>query len=582
MPERILRVLTWPRANLRLATAFLLIGLVAVWYSLPALSIAYTEGFQPSVVINAYALRLGDPHIADTLYPFNGRFFLLTRLGTSLAVLALQYLGNLTGLEAFRLLGIGSLVLLLGAILTLLWRVYRVGPALGLLCCILFPPTFESAYLPNDDLPSAALICLGVLLFWPCPSIARTVLTGLLLGTAALLRLDAVLVTPAFAILLLTEVQGWRARALRAGIAGIIGAAVPIIAYRLCGLSFLDTFPAVNQALTLWDRPNRPLYYDSHTIVASVTVAGGLAWVLGVTSFARARRWRDLALAVVVPLLYVAAYRSQLVEGRYLLPLSPFILLAVAEGFRSSIGLPRRWRLVALAGFAVGFAIWIMPPLAALKASLIADPDGPRLILGRAWNPLPVLWWQGRLRAGQAALETQIERIAATPDPVIVTGYWNGDCLTTLLLLEHGFALQPDRTPEPCRGIAETLVRGPIVLTQIRTHIPFLFHASEPITWEKAGMPCLRAAAPTARRVLFVGSGMLDSPTVRLDGPGVIFSSAHDQSPPLIPRLVSVLGGMSVAELPIENVSAVLGERLTPEDRQAAVDALARRADLLR
>ena len=581
MADRLFRIRAWFSTRGGQTVAWLLVGGIAAWFALPAFSIAYTEGFQAEIVINAHALEAGDLRLADTLYPFNGRFFLLTRLGTSLAMLGLQHLGIPTGLAAFRLIGIASLILLLGVLLTLLWRVYRVGPLLGLLCCLLFPPVFETAYLPNDDMPSAALGCLALLLFWTRPTILRTAIAGLLLGVAALLRLDAVLVAPAFAILLVSEVPDWPGRIVRAVIAGALVIAVPVVVYRLCGLSFLETFTAVDRALQLWARPNQALHNDVRTILLGVTAIGGLAWLLGVVSFARSRRWRDLCLAVAVPPLYAAGYRSQLIEARYLLPVSPFILLAMAEGLRSIPALRGGWRTGVAAAMLAGFAIWIVPPPSLLKPPLIGDDEGPRFMLGRAWNPWPSLWWQDRVRAGQAAAQVQIERVITTPDPVIVTGYWTADRLVTLSLLERDFILQPE-TPGPCRGIAETFRRGSVVVLQIRTHVPFVPDHSELLTWQQAGLACLRAARPATGRVLLVNSGALDSPAAAFDAPGVVFSPSHDGPPPLAPHLVSVLSGYSVAELAVDQVAAGLDAPLTAEQRQAATDTLARRAELLR
>ena len=580
MADRISQAIAWCSTRPGSVISTVLVAAVAAWLALPALFIPYSEGFQPQVVLNAHALALGDPGLGDTLYPFNGRFFLLTRLGTSLAVLGLQRLGDLSGLAAFRLLGIGSLLVLMGALLALLWRVYRVGPARALLCCVLFPPIFESAYLPNDNLPSAALACLALLLFWTRPTLWRTATAGLLLGTAVLVRLDAALIAPAFAILLLTEVEGWGARAVRACIAGVLVLAVPVVAYRLLGLSFPDTFAAVGRATLLWDRPHRPLHNDALTLVHAVTVPGGMAWLLGIASFARRRRWRELGLAVAVPLLYVAAYRSQLVEGRYLLPLSPFVLLTMAEGLHSVGLLSRGKRGVALAALAAGLAVWLVPPPPGLKPSRAADDEGPRLVLGRGWNPVPTLWWQNRLRDGQAAVVAGIEREAALPDPVIVTGSWTGDRLTALMLLEHGFAASPGGMPEACQGIAERWDRGPVSVLLIRTHIPFLHH-SEGMTWQVVGLPCAQAARPDADQVLVVNAGLLDGRAAAPDAPGAVFAAAGGGPPPLVPGMASMLPGVSVAVLPLSRVSAALDMPHTPEEQQAATAAITNRSSLL-
>ena len=581
MADRIAQAIAWCSTRRGVAISAVLVSTVAAWLTVPALFIPYSEGFQPQVVLNAHALALGDPRLGDMLYPFNGQFFLLTRLGTTLAVLGLQRLGDLSGLDAFRVLGIGSLLVLVGALLALLWRVYRVGPVRALLCCVLFPPIFESAYLPNDNMPSAALACLALLLFWTRPTLARTAAAGLLLGTAVLVRLDAALIAPAFAILLLTEVDGWGARAVRACIVGVLVLAVPVAAYRLLGLSFPDTFAAVGRATLLWDRPQRPLHNDALTLLHGVTALGGVAWLLGIASFARRRRWRELGLALAVPLLYVAAYRSQLVEGRYLLPLSPFVLLAMAEGLQSVECLSRRERAVALAGLAAGLAAWLVPPPPGWKPSLAADDEGPRLVLGRGWNPLPTLWWQRRLRDGQAALAAGIERAAALPDPVIVTGYWTADRLTALMLLEHGFAPSPGGVPEACRGIAERWVRGPADVLLIRTHIPFM-HQSEGLTWQAVGLPCAQAARPGADQVLVVNAGLLNGSAAAADAPGAVFAAAGGGPPLLVPGMASMLPGVSVATLPLGRVSAALDMPHTPEERQAATDAITNRSSLLR
>lgn len=561
-------------------------AVLALWFALPAFSIAYCEGFQPEIVINTEALRLGDLSLGDTAYPFNGRFFLLTRLGTTISVLVLREIAGLTGLDAFRLIGLASLALLLSTLLTFMVRVYRIPVALGLLCCCLFSPLFETAYLPNDNLPSAALGCLGLVLFWTKPTIARTVVMALLLGLAAVLRLDALLVAPAFAILLLTEVDGWRARFVRALIAGLIVIAVPLAVYRLFGLSFIDTFAAVNRALLLWDRPNRPLHNDAITFVHSITIMGGLAWLLGVSAFVRLRRWRDLALATLVPLLYVIAYRSQLVEDRYLLPLSPFVLMTMAEGFRSLLSLPPRWRVAAAGGFALGFCVWIIPPPHLLKHKLIADDEGPRFIVGRAWNPLPTLWWQRQLRAGQKAIAQQVEAVALRPNPVIVTGYWTADRLTTLALLEDGFLLRPDLTKPECRGVAETFVRGPTVLVQIRTHIPFVWHHNQRYTWEQVGVQCLHAADPAARTVTLMHGGLLDEPIPSGDDVHNLFRAGADMRPPLAPQLASMLTGIVITEAPVDDIASALDVAasgpMTAEEMAAVSASHADRAKLLR
>lgn len=537
---------------------------------------SYTEGFQTQMAINAHALLVGDAALGDVVYPFNGRFFLLTRLGTILGLAELQQVSGADALTIFRCIGIISMAMLIGVLLAFLWCAYRVGPALGLTCCVLFPTVFESAYLPNDDLPSAVLVCLAVLVFWTGPTLTRTVVTGMLLGFAALLRLDAVLIAPAFAILLLTEIQGWGARCTRAVIAGAIVAGVPFLAYHMAGLSFVETFGVIDHALLLWDRPKQSLYNDLRTVMLSVPAVSALAWALGVAWYARTGCWRDLALATAVPLIYVGAYRNQLVEGRYLLPLAPFVLPAMAMGFRSLALTSGRYWQWSMVGIALGGWIWIVPLPSIIR--LIGDNDGPRFVVGRAWNPLAALWWQRNLNAEQAAVGRELESLTASTDPVVVTTGWTGDRLTTLLLLERGFTLQTSRTPTACRGIAETLVRDQTVLLHIRTHIPFFAHRNEHLVWEEAGLPCLKAAQPQVKQVLVVGSGPIDSPTVTERGSA---DPANNQPPPLAPRLRSILDRVTVSELFVGDVAGTVSAPERIEAQYLALQAFENRAALL-
>ncbi len=95
-------------------------------------------------------------------------------------------------------------------------------------------------------------------------------------------------------------------------------------------------------------------------------------------------------------------------------------------------------------------------------------------------------------------------------------------------------------------------------------------------------MPCVNTAGAVNRPVLLIDSASLKELDTRLDDPGLVFSAAQGSLPPFAPKLVSLLIGLSVAYLPVNDVSAAIGQPLTPENRRAALNALAARADLLR
>ncbi len=560
----------------------LLAVLLAGWFAWPALFGEFTEGFQAQTALGAHALAASRPGLADALYPFDGRFFLLTRLGTGLLLLALHRLAGFDTLLSFRVINVVSLVVLVAALLALLRRVHRVGPALGLLCCVLYPTVFESAWLPNDDLPSAALITVATLVFLAGPTLWRALATGLLLGCAVLLRTDALLVAPAFAVILLTDLRSWGRRAACAAVAIVCVLLVPIVAYRLCGLSYPDTFAAAAEALRLWDRPPTALLNDARTLLRNVTLLGAVAWLLGLAAFWRAGLRRDLALATVMPVLYVAAYRSQLVEGRYLLPLAPFVLPALAVGLRSLPTLPRVARLGASAALALGLALFVLPPPAALPKGLTGDPDGPRLVLGRLWNPWAQLWWEAQLRDGRTAIAAGLDAVLAAPDSTLVTAEWTADRQAELMLSERGFAPSSEPLPPACQSIAELRQRGATTVLLIRLHVPFVAASNVALTWQRLGEPCLRQAHPALARLLFVRGTSLDQRLTAIDPPGLLLSSSTTPNPPIARTLRTQMSGLTVALLSPDELAGVLGPMPAATEMVAALRTLSERSESLR
>lgn len=575
-----------PRARRFLAMALLLLSLVLLaWFGCPALVSAYTEGFESTISANARYLAAGRPGDADLLYPFIGRFFFDTRLGMALLLAGVRGLGGFGDLWSFRLLLIASLGLLLASVVLLMRRTYRAPFGLTLLACILFPAICESAWLPNDDLPSAALSSLALLLFWSSPTILRTIAMAILMGLAVTIRLDAALIAPAFAILLLTELPDWRARIVRALIAGVIVILLPLLIYRACGQHFLDSFAIVDRGLRLWDRHNSVLRNDTRVVLFNVSLPGLVAAAAGIASFWTARRWRELGLTLLVPLLYAVAYRAQLFQGRYLLPLAPFVVIAIVEGLRRIAALDRR-RPLLQAVFALAVLSAIFPPsIIPFSRRYTADADGPRLLVGRLWNPLVAISWSNGLNHAHDVLDAAIDRELATPAPVIVAGYWSSDRLVTLLLLERGFHPEPVSEPPACRDIAVTYRRGPVALLLIRTHIPFIPRAPEANTWNALGRACLAAARPGQVRTLFVTDAALDTVGNRLtptDRQDLLYASSAPGIWHSVDSMRSWLSGFIIGDFTPDEIERALPLAITPDDKQVVDDAIAHRKDLLR
>ena len=229
-----------------------------------------------------------------------------------------------------------------------------------------------------------------------------------------------------------------------------------------------------------------------------LSLPGMIALPLGIGSFVFRRQWREICLCIVVPLLYMAAYGRSLYELRYLLPLAPFIAIAIAEGGRLALRSRGAASMSLGAAFTLAFAACIVPPIHPPfwpLSHLSNDNDGPRPIIGRGWSPLIWTQWLGSLNGGVAAVGDAVEQAASEGGTsVFVSTHWNPDRLLDLTLLEHGFEARPNAGPASCHTIAEVFTRNSATVVHVRTHIPFIPGHREAVDWQEGGLPCLRDA----------------------------------------------------------------------------------------
>lgn len=569
---------------LRIAGGAAILAVVA-WFVLPVFGGSYTEGFESTIAINARELMAGRIDRVDLLYPFSGRFFLITRLGSEIVLGAVGAATGLSGLVSFRLVMFTSLIVLVGSIVYILARRYAVPPLLGCLACLLFPPIFESAYFFNDNVLSAALSTLALAVFWTRLSLPATAVAATLLGLAVTTRLDAAFVSLAFVALLWFELPDWPTRLRHALLAAPIVAVIPIAVYAAFGIRFIEVFEAVPRAVALWDREFAAGVWIGH-VLNGLSLPGLLAAPLGLASFALRRQWREVALCAVVPVAYLVAYGNSLYELRYLLPLAPFVAIAIVEGGRVALRSAGRWRTALRVAFAAAFAACLIPPVEIPYWRLNSDRDGPRPFIGRFWSPAAWSWWTGIMNDATAVLGDAVEQ-AARPGrtTVLVSGFWNADRLAHLTLLEHGFEQGPYVGPASCHTLIQKFTRDGATILHLRTHIPLVRGQFEGITWLEAGLPCLRDAGLDRDPVLFVEWSGIDlrvptgkSGTLPTDLYQPTFRGIGPWADPVIGRL----GSYSVASLPVADVGERLRNPTSAEELDLASSLVQRRADLVR
>ena len=574
------------RPAARIAYAGLLAGVAGLlaWFTLPALGSTYNEGFQTSIVMNAYAILHGGLADVDPLHGLNNDFLVYTRLGVSVALAGLMKLG-LPAVAAFRLLMLGSLGLLVAANAGLLaWR-YRIPALLACVPALLFPGLFESAWFFNDNVLSAALSSTAVLLFWSRASLLATAGAAVLWGLAVACRSDAALIAPAFAVLGWHVLPDWRTRLRHALVAGPIAVAVPVLIYGAFGLNILDILPLTRRATELWAR-RETWAHILQPVIKGFALPGLLAMAIGAVSVLRQRRRLEALLCLAVPLLYALAYGRMLTEVRYLLPLTPFFGILMVEGWNAVQAAGAGARRLAAAAFAAALLACFVPPfLPAFKPLqfMVADHDMPRPPLGRFWSPVFGMWWNHTLDEGAAALAGALEADAAKASarpgrPALVgSTWWSSDRMGDLILREHGFGLVQADAPAACHGIGEMFTRDGVRVLHLRPHLPMIPTERAELNWQTLAIPCLRAVGATeAAPVLVAGWVEVLGTPVGLDAPGVaaLLTPALDISPlarPIAGRRYSYY----VAEAPSAAVPALLEHALDAAEAAAAQAALA-------
>ena len=284
-----------PRERLIRAAVGAAILVALAWFIVPVFGGSYTEGFEATIAINAREIVAGRVDRVDLLYPFSGRFFLVTRLGSEVVLGAVGAVTGFSGLVSFRLVMLASLLVLVGSIVAILARRYAVPPLMGCLACLLFPPIFESAYFFNDNVLSAALSTLALAVFWLRRSLPATAVAALLLGLAITTRVDAVFVSLAFVVLLWFELPDWGSRLRHALVAAPIVAVIPVAVYAAFGISFFEIFQVVPRAVALWDREFAAGTWIGHAL-NGLSLPGLIAAPLGVASFVLRKPWREVCL----------------------------------------------------------------------------------------------------------------------------------------------------------------------------------------------------------------------------------------------------------------------------------------------
>lgn len=258
-------------------------------------------------------------------------------VGTSLLQAPFVYVG---GWRAAVWLSVASLVLttlLLGK-----WLADAGRSTWFALMFLAYGPTLVLGRVAMSDVPSAAIVTLGLWLFWRGQEGPKWIwlLAGWIAGLSLLLReTNALALAPLFAGAVLRGDKGWPVL-IAGGLAGA-GMRLASSAWMFGTPLFMrGTYPFSLSAIP----QNAPLYAFALLVLLPGGLAGALAY--------RGDRWAEVIATVVLTLVFFLLYGfsgtdsgpvKRIVLGpRFFIPVAPLIAFACAESF------PRLWRQFGL------------------------------------------------------------------------------------------------------------------------------------------------------------------------------------------------------------------------------------------
>lgn len=140
-----------------------LLLLMMLYFLSPLLTSMHVENFTAQIEIGAIAANARQLDQANPLYPPHTEFFYLTRIGVVFLLQALmRVVGN--GDVAFRILTAASFLLFAGTTLAVARRHVQAGLPVLVVALLLTPGLAELGFYFNDNVVSASLGMLGLLL----------------------------------------------------------------------------------------------------------------------------------------------------------------------------------------------------------------------------------------------------------------------------------------------------------------------------------------------------------------------------------------------------------------------------------
>ena len=359
------------------------------YLAFPMLFSVHIEGFSAQIDSIAFLKSIDAGIVHDPYLPLVTQFISETR---SFVILLLTHIYKVfggAGEDAFRFLTlVSALTLIVCSILfARMWT--NTNWKYSLFAITLTPGVIELGFYFSDNIVSAALAAISLLLISIKPKPKYIVFSAVFFAFATLSRIDAIFIGPIILGIILYKNIGLQQQMKASFIFGLSVLLIYFLHYLLLGFTLIDAFLIAQLFILdisfLKNLILTKIYFLGLIIVPALAI--GLFYAS--KEFIDKKSYILLISFVIYPIL-LFLFAPKATETRYIFPLlTPIIAMYGGKGFKLihnyiKIGNKSYLKYLIALYISVSLIIFTMPP------TNIQMKDGPRSITGRAWSP--IIW----------------------------------------------------------------------------------------------------------------------------------------------------------------------------------------------
>lgn len=444
----------------------LLIGFA--YLAFPMLFSVQIEGFSAQIDSISFLKSINADIVHDPYLPLVTQFIAETR---SFVIILLTYIYKILGgaeESAFRFLTLVSALILITCSILFVKVWTNLNWKYSLFAIALTPGVIELGFYFNDNIVSAALAAISLLLISIKPDNRYVTFSAIFFTLATLSRIDAIFIGPIILGIILYKNIGLTQQIKAIFIFGLSVLLIYFIHYLLLGFTLIDAFLIAqffildisflkNLALT-------KIYFLGLIIVPALTV--GLFYAS--KEFIDKKNYILLFSFVIYPIL-LFLFAPKATETRYIFPLlTPIIAMYGGKGFSLIYNYMKTSRKGYFKYFITLYIIassiiFFMPP------TNIQMKDGPRSITGRAWSPIIWLDWQKSVENSMNTIDKLLNEVKTHKTNVIISLHYNDEFYTRMKLIKNGYLPFKAQASYPnCNGFS-IFENGENTIFHIRT-----------------------------------------------------------------------------------------------------------------